>query len=933
MVSELKEAHSIQRVRVKYVLGLAGLALVALVAAAAAELLLERGGGESSVSAADLEQQRQRTATLRNFLAALEVDADSDYTALLRDYNPILEESWNRQHAAVIGDRGALVDTHARIVADLEELRRPLEAAPSSRADLVEFTRVRDRLLADLDDYLSGLRSIKGAAAEPWTALIVPISLGLAIVCLLGLLFEGVLILLPILSILRDSEELEEELGLIAEESPLPAAVTDPGERVEPDDGVTKLRLLAELERSVHRAAKRARDHSERLLATELAPAQLELARGVHDASSGLASVIQSLVDFARIESGQLVPKVGGFDVRDVLENTLEWLSPQARHTGVDLVLDIDLHTPTGVHGDADRLRQAIVPLLVNAVERAPDSEVILRVVPGEEGERPSTYRFSISNTAPPQPPEEIARLLEDDPEGDDSAENIGAENIGAENIGAERLAVQTSKRLVRLLGGKLEAGSARGRGTTWSFTVRLAEPEEEQTPDQQTQDQRTQGRDRTARSPADAFRIEALPDGVRALVVDGDTGSREVLTRAVAIMGLDVETADTGEQALERLVSAGSRGGLPDIVIVDEELPGLSGLELARAVKTSVALSRVRVVVLASSVAAETAALWSESGIDGVVSKPVRMRKLRECLARLAPAPGELRPSAAPSAARQQVGPKKEKPLFQALLAEDNAVLRKVTQRMLEKLRCRVDMAADGREVLAALERREYDFVLMDSVMPGLNGLEATAAIRKKESGGSARLPIIGMTSASEHVPPEKCIRAGMDACLSKPVKSKDLLTLLKKLSSLKRGRRITQSNPAPSVEPPSPPRLDSLDAKALDVLMQLSSDQNPGFLLNTVDRFIRDVTTLIGNLHAVCVDGKVSPAASLGATLRSKCSVFGAVALAEIAQRIEDAARNGELESVRALADQLDGEFDGVRRTLARRLAELSRPAETPA
>ena len=475
------------------------------------------------------------------------------------------------------------------------------------------------------------------------------------------------------------------------------------------------------------------------LLDTALTPEQRDYAETVRNSAGSLLNIINDILDFSKIEAGRVELESIDFDLRMVAEDAVELLSGPAADKGLEIGVLIQSEVVTAVRGDPGRLRQVLFNLVGNAVKFTEAGEVVVHVRPERETPGEVVVRFEVSDTGIGIPPELQARLFLSFSQADAST---------TRKFGGTGLGLAISKQLVELMGGEIGVRSQPGEGATFWLTVRLA-----------------RGSEPVARADVDPRRL----NGLRVLVVDDNPVNRTILERTLSADGMRPDTAGSGEQALEMLRDAAAGGGAYEVAILDYHMPGADGLEVARAIRGDPAIADTPLVLLTSSGRRGDANVARQSGIDAFLTKPARMATLHDCLATLT---GD-RPSRdvpAPLVTQYTLKEAAWRSRAHLLVADDNMVNQKVAALMLEKLGYRVDVVANGAEVLEALSRTRYAAVLMDCQMPEMDGYKATTEIRRLEQGRPAT-PVIAMTAGVMKGDEAKALAAGMDDFLAKPV------------------------------------------------------------------------------------------------------------------------------------------------------------------
>jgi signal transduction histidine kinase/DNA-binding response OmpR family regulator len=491
------------------------------------------------------------------------------------------------------------------------------------------------------------------------------------------------------------------------------------------------------------------------LLDTELTQEQREYGEAVRHSGEALLAIINDILDFSKIEAGKLDLEQLDFDLRTVIEEVAVLLAERADSKGLELACLVYHDVPAGLRGDPGRLRQILMNLVGNAIKFTERGEVVIRARLAETTADTALVRFEVSDTGAGIAPEARARLFQSFSQADSST---------TRQYGGTGLGLAIAKQLAEMMGGSIGVDSTLGQGSTFWFTVRLA---------------RQAGSAHTL--PSTAVDLQ----GQRLLIVDDNATNRTILQHQVAAWGICADGAASGQLALEMLRTAAMRDEPYDLALLDMQMPGMDGLELARKIKADAALAALPLVMLTSITQRGHEELVQQAGIAAYLTKPVRQSHLFDCLALVKGTSTQAVDSSSritpPLINRYRLAQMKAQIQPRILVAEDNLINQKVAVRLLEKLGYRADVAANGHEVVEALTRTAYAVVLMDCQMPVMDGFEATVAIRQRE--GSARhTPIIAMTANAMQGDREKVLAAGMDDYISKPVKPDDLATILQR-------------------------------------------------------------------------------------------------------------------------------------------------------
>jgi signal transduction histidine kinase/DNA-binding response OmpR family regulator len=488
---------------------------------------------------------------------------------------------------------------------------------------------------------------------------------------------------------------------------------------------------------------------NELLLDSDLDERQREYAETVATSSDALLTVLNDILDFSKIEAGKVEIEEADFALGDTVAEVCELLAGPAHAKGLELALSFEQGVPEMVRGDSGRVRQVLTNLLSNAIKFTSEGEVVVRVSAAAEDEA-WTIRFDVSDTGIGISAEALPRLFVSFTQADSST---------TRKFGGTGLGLAISKELSTLMGGEIGAESEVGEGSNFWFSVRVRPPALGPRPDGQP-----------------------LPElrGLRVLVVDDNATNRQILDRRLE--GWDMVPASTSN-AREALELLSAPGGAPeiDLALLDMNMPDMDGIDLARVIKADPALRHLPLLLLTSSDATLGSA---EPAISDSLRKPVRAAKLYAAMTVAMQGRG------AQPVALERAEAEKPAEAAQAahdrsiLLVEDNPVNQRVASLMIEKQGFRTEVAANGLQALEVLAGNEYAAILMDCQMPEMDGYEATAEIRRLEGSGH-HTAIIAMTANAMEGDREKCLAAGMDDYLSKPLSSGALSEALERWTS----------------------------------------------------------------------------------------------------------------------------------------------------
>jgi signal transduction histidine kinase/DNA-binding response OmpR family regulator/HPt (histidine-containing phosphotransfer) domain-containing protein len=621
------------------------------------------------------------------------------------------------------------------------------------------------------------------------------------------------------------------------------------------------------------------------LLGTVLTEEQREYAEIVRSSGDALLTVINDVLDFSKIEAGRMDLEAQPFDLREGVEAALDLVTSRAAEKGLDLAYVISDDTPAAVVGDVTRLRQVLLNLLSNAVKFTEAGEVVLSVTAQRLDAAEPVYElaFSVRDTGIGIPPDRVGRLFESFSQVDAST---------ARKYGGTGLGLAISKRLVEMMGGAISVQSRVGHGSEFRFTVRAPSAEGAVPP----------RRDLRGTQPTLV--------GKRVLVVDDNETNRRILGAYLESWGMRVRMTGSPREALAWIEAAEPF----DAGILDMHMPELDGVGLARAIREHRTLAALPLILFTSLGRREVGA--DGAAFSAHLTKPIKPSQLFDALAgTLAGQPIHLdrrvpsRPEIDPEMARRH-------PL-RILVAEDNVVNQKLTLRLLGQMGYRADVAANGLEAVAAVERQSYDVVLMDVQMPEMDGFEASREITRRWSAGE-RPRIVAMTANALQGDRELCLAAGMDDYVSKPIHVDELIAALERTAMrepdvVPPGGRDGHGVPTGlGSDPASTPVLD------LAVVERLRRTVGAGFLDELVSTFLEDSQDLVGTMRRALEGIDATSLRRAAHSLKSNAAGFGAMTLSALARDVETLAKSESLEAAAPWVERLAGECERVARAL---------------
>jgi PAS domain S-box-containing protein len=499
------------------------------------------------------------------------------------------------------------------------------------------------------------------------------------------------------------------------------------------------------------------------LLDTDLSPVQREYAETIRNSADSLLTIINDILDFSKIEAGKLSFETLDFDLVEAVEGSLDMFAERARAKGIELACEIPPDVPVRLRGDPGRLRQVITNLLGNGIKFTDKGEVVVRIAKESETEKDAVLSFSIKDTGIGIPVEAQNRLFQSFTQADSST---------TRRFGGTGLGLAISKKLVAMMGGEIGVRSEAGKGSTFWFTARL----EKQTGPE---------------VPAPSIYFRDLFD-LRVLVVDDNATNRQILRHQLFAWKMQKGSASNGFEALDLLRGAVKEGKPYELALLDMQMPEMDGMTLARAIKADPAIASTRLIILTSMGNIHTQEELKAAGVDAFLVKPVKQSRLFDCLVNVLGRAAAEHVFAKPAKDQRPESPAADVAHVQKariLLAEDNIVNQKVALAQLRTLGFSADAVANGHEVLAAMKQISYDIILMDCQMPEMDGYEATRQIRQEEkragAGGPSPVWIIAMTANAMSGDREKCLSAGMDDYLSKPVRRNELALAMARWTS----------------------------------------------------------------------------------------------------------------------------------------------------
>ena len=612
------------------------------------------------------------------------------------------------------------------------------------------------------------------------------------------------------------------------------------------------------------------------LLRTDLDPDQQRLATGVQVASRALLGVLNDILDFSKIEAGRLELEILDFEVREVVEQVAGVLGESARAKDLELVVSCAPEVPLMLAGDPTRLSQVLTNLVSNAVKFTSEGEVVVRAT-AEPGPDERTFlRVTVSDTGIGVPPEKVPGLFEPFTQADTSTTRL---------YGGTGLGLAICREIVQAMGGSIGYHDNPGGGAVFTFTVLLH-------PSAATLD-----------DTADHRAREVL-GGRRVLVVDDNPHNRTILAEQLGWWGVRAVAVDSADEALSAVRRAAGRGQPFEAVLLDMAMPGRDGLWLAGRLRSEPGGADLRLMMLTSMTQLDTAEVHA-AGIERLLVKPVPSGVLRSAVVDLVA--GGPAPSAPPPAEPVVLGRR-------VLVVEDNPVNQMVAAGILEFLGYEHRVVDDGRAGVDAWSEGGWDAILMDVQMPVLDGYAATREIRERE-GGASRVPVIAMTAAAIEGERERCLAAGMDDYLTKPV---DPAALSATLSHWLEGTPVDHTSAPDATANEATGDLEGLDLDRLEMLLDLDPGST-AYLDRAIGNFMTNSVTGMEQIREAIEAGDAAALRQSSHRLAGGALNLGVTYAGEAVRLIEAISDEGTVEGAAELLPQVEEALERGRRALA--------------
>ena len=490
---------------------------------------------------------------------------------------------------------------------------------------------------------------------------------------------------------------------------------------------------------------------TELVLETELTVEQRDSLDLVKVSAEALVTVVNDILDFSKIEAGKLDLESIPFDLRECLGETMKSLDFRAHAKGLELIYEVQADVYESLLGDPGRLRQIVVNIVGNSIKFTERGEILMSVNQETESAEGVSLHFAIKDTGVGIPADKVQKIFEPFSQADGST---------SRKYGGTGLGLTICTKLVEMMSGRIWVESEVGNGATFHFTVLFG----------------VQKEPNLLPSPV---KPEQLRD-LHVLIVDDNFTNRRILHEMLTRWGMRPTSVESGRAAMQALEIAKSTGGSFPLVLLDSQMPGMDGFALAEQIQKDPAHGALQIIMLTSAGQLGHAARCRELGIGAYLVKPFHRAELMEAISQILNK-GASKPKEQPLVTRHTL--REDVNRVRVLLAEDNFVNQTLAVRLLEKRGYHVTVTSDGRAAVEAAETNQFDIVLMDVQMPGMDGFEATAAIRAREKTTGEHIPIIALTAHALKGDQEQCLSAGMDAYVPKPIRAVELISMIEKL------------------------------------------------------------------------------------------------------------------------------------------------------
>jgi len=628
---------------------------------------------------------------------------------------------------------------------------------------------------------------------------------------------------------------------------------------------------------------------TELALDTKLDPEQREYLETARMSAQSLLTLLNDILDFSKIEAGRLELESVEFSLRDSLGDTMRTMASRAHKKGLELVV----HIPPEVHdtlvGDPGRLRQVVVNLVGNAIKFTEEGEIVVDVETESETEGEICMHFSVRDTGVGIPREKQQTIFDAFAQVDGST---------TRKYGGTGLGLAISSQLVKMMGGRIwvespnpVSATQKHPGSTFHFTACFGYRPAPSSPP----------------PSLDAAKLEGMP----VLVVDDNATNRRILTEMLSNWHMKPTAESNGEAALRALQRASEREQPFPLVLLDANMPGVDGFGVAEQIKKHRAMAGATVMMLTSAGRRGDAARCRDLGVSAYLTKPITQSDLLDAILKALGAASE-QPERTGLITRHSL--RESRTRLHILLAEDNAVNQKLATVILEKMGHTVTVAPNGKEALDAIENETFDLILMDVQMPEMDGFEATAAIREREKKTGEHIPIIAMTAHAMKGDKERCLQAGMDGYVAKPIRPRDLSEAIESFNQTR--------EPPVAQAPPDQPHVEEGVLDEAEALARLDGDRE--LLREIAGIFLQERPQLMAEIRDALSRGDAQALAQAAHALKGSVGNFAAHRAFQAALDLETIGKSGDLKAASEALEALETEIDRVEHALQKLLKD---------
>ncbi|MDO9226015.1 MAG: response regulator [Pseudomonadota bacterium] len=612
-------------------------------------------------------------------------------------------------------------------------------------------------------------------------------------------------------------------------------------------------------------------------LETDLSREQREYLTLVKNSADHLLTVINDILDFSKIEAGKLEIHETPFDLIDLIGETLKSLAPRASLKGLELGYDLGENTPRFVSGDPARLKQIFINLLGNAVKFTERGSVGLTVTDCRQTaeQKDLCLEFRVQDSGIGIAPEKLTDIFSAFAQADGQV---------TRKYGGTGLGLTITKQLIEMMGGQIRVESEPGRGSDFIFHIRL----------------------QTAKTPEDITRREASLKDARVLAVDDHPTNLRILNLMLERLGIRHDLAANGAEALRKTEQARTQDDPYQLILLDTRMPGTDGFAVAEALRGDPRHAATSLLMLTSAGLRGDAVRCKELGLNAYLTKPIALTELREAMG------AAINQTPEPNADNRLItrhSLREERAKYAILLAEDNPVNQKLAVKLLEKQGHTLSVADNGQIALETWRRGGFDLILMDMMMPEMDGLEATRRIREEEQQQAPHKPhiaIVAMTANAMQGDRERCLEAGMDGYVSKPVKPE---VLYEEIERVLGGRRDTRTDP--TTTPPAAPAAAGLPIyDRADALSRIADDEE--LLATLIEMFISDAPNYLNEIDTALAATDWPRLLRAAHTLKGVLATFSARRGEVVARALENTAKATDIEACRKHATQIGIEVE---------------------